>query len=208
MSGLIRVVDRGRERRLVVEGSVLSVLPRDGDWRPVRREYWWQALAAMELPRRPSVLFVGLGGGTQIHLLRQLARPRWITVIERDPWIVRVAHKWFGLAPIGGLEILCAEADVAAASLARARRRFDFVMEDAAYGDAPESALRLGEMAASLVGPGGVLVVNRHQRGDARALVAALAPGFETISVRCVRREAENLLVCGRRASRRRGPAG
>src|SRR3989442_1729741 len=51
------------ERRLMVHGEILSIYPLNGDWRPVRREYWWKALDAVELPRRPSALLVGLGGG-------------------------------------------------------------------------------------------------------------------------------------------------
>jgi spermidine synthase len=199
-SGVIQVVDCDSERRLVVDGSVLSIIPRDGDWAQVRREYWWHALAAVTVPRRPSALFVGLGGGTQIHLLYQISTPRLVTVIERDPWIVRVAQRWFGLRPLGRLEILCADAEVAAATLARAGRRFDLVIEDAAYGDEPECALRVAQASAALVGTGGTLVVNRHRRADARALVTSLAPRFEAITVRRVRREAENLLVCCREA--------
>ena len=30
-------------------------------------------------------LFVGLGGGTQVHMLTRLARPKLVTLIERDP---------------------------------------------------------------------------------------------------------------------------
>src|SRR5437867_481892 len=74
-SGRIRVVDYRAERRLIVNGEILSVYPLDGDWSRVRREYWWRALAVTALPRRPSVLLVGLGGGTQIHLLHSLTRP-------------------------------------------------------------------------------------------------------------------------------------
>src|SRR5438309_10770684 len=97
-SGRIRLIDYRVERRLVVNGEILSVYPLDGDWSRVRREYWWRALSVIALPRHPSVLLVGLGGGTQIHLLQSLARPPLITVIERDPAIVRVSGDWFGLA--------------------------------------------------------------------------------------------------------------
>ena len=69
-SGRIRVVEDHRERRLIVGGDTLSVYPLDGNWERMRNEYWWHALVAVEIPRRPSVLLVGLGGGTQVHLLR------------------------------------------------------------------------------------------------------------------------------------------
>ena len=81
-TGRIRVVDYRNERRLVVRGDILSVYPLDGDWSRVDGEYWSRALT--RVPPRPAVLLIGLGGGTQVHLLRRLARPRLITVIERD----------------------------------------------------------------------------------------------------------------------------
>jgi len=202
-SGRIRVVDYRVERRLLVSGEILSVYPLDGDWSRVRREYWWRALAAIELPPRPTALFVGLGGGTQIHLLERLARPRLITVIERDPVIVRVARDWFALDATGPMEILCADAAVAVRGLARAGRRFDFVMEDAAYGDEPERAAPLALGLAPLVSSHGSLVVNRHRRAGARGLVRVLRSRFGDVRLRQVSRGAENVLICARAPLRR-----
>jgi len=194
-SGRIRVVDYRVERRLLVSGEILSVYPLDGDWSRVRREYWWRALAAIELPPRPTALFVGLGGGTQIHLLERLARPRLITVIERDPVIVRVARDWFALDATGPMEILCADAAVAVRALARAGRRFDFVMEDAAYAEEPGRALALARALVPLIAPRGALILNRHRRGDARCAAAALRSRFRKVRVRLVGRGTENALV-------------
>jgi spermidine synthase len=199
LSGRIRVVEDHVERRLVVAGDTLSVFPLDGNWRRVEKEYWWRALAAVELPPRPTALFVGLGGGTQVHLLRRLARPRRITAIERDPEILRVAHDWFGLRDVRGIELLCVDADVAVASLAATDRRFDFIMEDAAYADAPDRAVPLALALAARVAPAGALVLNRHHRSDASGLTEAMRTRFEHVSVRRVRREGENaLVVCSR----------
>src|SRR3989475_11210480 len=136
-SGRIRVVDYRVERRLLVSGEILSVYPLDGDWSRVRREYWWRALAAIELPPRPTALFVGLGGGTQVHLLERLARPRLITVIERDPVIVRVARDWFARDATGPREILCADAAVAVRGGPPAAALGRFCRGDAAHGGRP-----------------------------------------------------------------------
>ena len=204
ISGRIRVVDYRRERRLVVSGSILSALPLDGNWRALRREYWWRALSSLPLPARSTALFVGLGGGTQLHLLARVTSPRAVTIIERDPEILRVAVRWFGLDALAPLEFLCAQAAVAVPALTRARRRFDFVMEDAAYGDDPERSLPLACALVPLVATGGGLVVNRHRRGDAQRLAEALAPSFAEVRLRRVRREAENVLVCCARPLRRR----
>jgi spermidine synthase len=196
ISGRLRVVDYRNERRLIVRGAILSAVPLDGNWRALRREYWWRALTLVTLRHRPTALFVGLGGGTQVHLLRQLAQPRLVTVIERDPRIVRIAIDWFGLGDVDPMEVLCGDAATLAAALERAGRRFDFVMEDAAYADDREPAVALARALAPLVAPGGALVVNRHHRGDALAVARALRPRFTRVGLLHVRREAENVLVC------------
>jgi hypothetical protein len=194
LSGRVRVVDYRRERRLVVGGDILSVYPLDGNWARVQEEYWWRALTLA--PPRSTALLIGLGGGTQVHLLRQLSRPQLITVIERDPVIVRVACRWFGLGDIGGLEFLCGDAEQVVPALAAAGRTFDFVMEDAAYAEPPERAVPLARAVAPLVGAGGRLVINRHRRGDAQRLVGAMRRRFRHVRLRLVRRGGENVLIC------------
>jgi protein-L-isoaspartate O-methyltransferase len=195
-TGRVRVVDYRNERRLIVAGDILSIYPLDENWGRLEKEYWWHALAAVGLPPRPRALLVGLGGGTQVHMLQRLAQPRAITVIERDPVIVRVACDWFGLRRLDGLEFLCGDATRIVPWLTQVGRRFDFVMEDAAYAAPPEVGLPLAEALVPLVAPGGRLVINRHLRGDGRGVAAALRPRFREIRVRRVRRDGENVLIC------------
>jgi spermidine synthase len=197
LSGLVKVVDVGADRRLMLDGAVLSTFARDGDWTRALKEYWGEALAMVDLPLRPSVLFVGLGGGTQLHLLRTRLTPRHVTAIERDPVIVRVATRWFGLGAVPRLEFLCAEAEGAVASLQRARRRFDFIMEDCTYDETAARSIPLAVSLAQLVSHRGALIVNRHRRPHARETAAALGPYFAEIRLRRIRREADNILVCG-----------
>jgi spermidine synthase len=199
ISGKIRVVDFRRERRLIVGGAILSVYPLDGDWSTVEREYWWQGVADVRFPRRPRVLLVGLGGGTQAHLIHRLTTPRLVTAIERDPVILEVAQRWFGLDTLGPMEFYCGDAEETAGMLARAGRRFDFVMEDAAYANIDGRSRAVVEAVRPLVAPGGTLVVNRHRRGDAGALARTLRGRFESVRLRRVRREGENVLVFAER---------
>jgi spermidine synthase len=194
LSGRIRVIEDHVERRLIVSGDTLSVYPLGGDWTRVRREYWWHALAAVEIPPRPSALFVGLGGGTQIHLLRLLARPRRITVIERDPAIIEVARRWFGLADVA-IEYLCGDAHAVVRWLGAVGRRFDLVVEDALYASPVETSLPLARALVPLLTPRGALVINRHWRFTAHETAAALRPFFTTVVMRRIRREGENVLI-------------
>jgi hypothetical protein len=198
-------VDYRRERRLIVSGDILSVYPLDGNWAPVQREYWGRALAMVSLPRAPTVLLLGLGGGTQLHLLRARTRPRAVTVIERDPVILRAALDWFGLRAFGGVEYLVGDAERVVPWLVRAGRRFDFVMEDVAYAEPPARARALALSLVPLVAPGGALVVNRHRRAGAGGLAAALRPRFIEVRLKRVRRDGENVLVCCRARAQARG---
>jgi hypothetical protein len=195
-TGLVRVVDYRRERRLIVAGDILSIYPLDDNWDKLKKEYWWHALATVGMPPRPRALLVGLGGGTQVHMLTRLGQPREITVIERDPIIVRVACDWFGLRRLSGLEFLCGDAARIVRWLTQVGRQFDFVMEDAAYSAPPAEGLPLAEALVPVVAPGGRLVINRHLRGDGRQVAAALRPRFRELRVRRVRRDGENVLIC------------
>jgi spermidine synthase len=199
ISGRIRVVDDGRLRRLIVAGDTLSTYPLDGDWSRIEREYWWKAVEGVDVPPRPTALLVGLGGGTQVHLLRGISRPRAITVVERDAAIVDVAREWFGLDAVPRLEICCGEAADILPGLARLGRRFDFIMEDAAYGLEVQGAVELARSLAGLVSRRGTLVLNRHWRRDARRVRDTLAPFFADVRMRRVKREGENVLIfCAR----------
>ena len=194
ISGRIRVVDYRRERRLIVGGAILSAYPLDGDWSAIEREYWWQGVASVRFPPEPSVLLVGLGGGTQAHLVHRLTTPRLVTAIERDAVILDVARRWFGLDDLGPMEFYCGDAETVAAALHDAGRCFDFVMEDAAYADIQRSR-PVVESLIPLVGPDGTLVVNRHRRGDAGALARMLRRHFGSVRLQRVRREGENVLI-------------
>jgi len=194
LSGRIRVVDYRHERRLIVAGAILSAYPLNGDWSAIEREYWWQGVASVRFPSEPSVLLVGLGGGTQAHLIHRLTTPRLVTAIERDGVILDVARRWFGLADLGPMEFYCGDAETVAAALRDAGRRFDFVMEDAAYADL-ERSRPVVEAVVPLVADDGTLVVNRHRRGDAGALARILRRHFGSVRLQRVRREGENVLI-------------
>lgn len=209
-SGRVRVVESRGIRSLVVAGQTLSAYPASGDWSEIRREYWWRAFEGLRLPRRARVLVVGLGGGTQVHALRALAAPRAVLAIERDPLIVGVARRWFGLREAGPLEIVRGEAEEVARRLASKRRRFELVVEDATYAQPTEQPSALHRALFRLVAPGGILVVNRHFRRDAARLAAEMGRRFRDVSQRRIRRDGENVVVRGvgrrLRAARRLRP--
>ena len=62
-------------------------------------------------------------------------------------------------------------------------------------GKTPLSHFTAIVILAPLVAPRGVLVLNRHERPDARRAAAALRPLFRKVQVQLVRRSAETALV-------------
>jgi len=195
LSGPIRVVDQGDERRLVANGHTLSAISLSGDWSRLKDEYWCRALDMVELTHRPTALFVGLGGGTQLLLLADRVRPRFMTAVERDPVILQVAQRYFGLGRLARTEILCGDIERVLPSLESAGRRFDFIMEDAAYADPVDRALPIALRLAGLLGPRGVLVVNRNARHHAAETAAALRRSGARVTTRRARRDGNNVLI-------------
>jgi spermidine synthase len=191
----------------MIGGEIQSIYFPGGDWSPASREYWGRALVSARTVRpRPRVLLVGLGGGTQVHLLRGTVAPRLITVVEHDPVVVRVAHDWFGLDALGGIELLCADAAVALRYLTEARRRFDFVVDDVSYAAPVEVAIARARRLASLLAPGGVLVLNQHRRPAAQALARAISDLLPSVRLERVRPSVENVLVIAPRPPGRPPP--
>ena len=205
LSGSIRVVDQGDERRLVASGHTLSAISLSGDWSRLKGEYWGRALDLAQLPRRPTALFVGLGGGTQLLLLSARVQPRWMTAVERDPVILQVAQRYFGLERLARTEVLCGDIERVLPCLESARRRFDFIMEDAAYADPVARALPIALRLAGLLGTRGVLVLNRNARHHAAETAAALRRSGARVTMHRVRRNGNNVLIRAAETRRARG---
>src|SRR5207244_3530608 len=77
VSGRIRVVDYRAERRLVVNGEILSVYPLDGDWSRVRRDYWALALGLAPLVAPRGALVVNRHRRAGMRGLARVLRARF-----------------------------------------------------------------------------------------------------------------------------------
>lgn len=145
----------------------------------------WDAIAAALLalpPRRaPSVLLLGLGGGSAARVARALAPAARIVGVEIDPEVVALARRHFDLDALG-VEVI--EAD-ASEYLARAGERFDAVLDDVFVGSGRavhKPAWLLGRglaAAAARVAPGGVLASNCLD--EAPAVARTLAGCFPRV---------------------------
>jgi spermidine synthase len=158
-----------RGRTLSIDGTFASYyepgLPLTGSV--------WDALAVplVLLPRarRRSVLVLGLGGGSVARVVRALAPAARIVGIEKNREVLRAARRWLDLDALG-VEVVEADAQE---YLARARRRFDVIVEDifvgrgrAVYKPAWLPAPGL-ELAQRRLAPCGLLVSNTIDESSA-----------------------------------------
>jgi spermidine synthase len=193
-------VRRGETLELRVDGSFASLYRAET---PLTGSVW-DALATPLLALPPArlrrVLILGLGGGSAARLARALAPRARIVGVEIDPQVVALARRWFGLGELA-LEVVQADAE---RYLARARERFDAVLEDVFVGPGravrkPDWMLEHGlARAAARLAHGGVLASNALDEAPAVArTLAALFPSVLRIDVA----EFDNRILVG-------GPAG
>ena len=218
ITGVITVWDLGRERRMLFgedpSAVTQSAIFTSGEWSELWREYWGHALGRpVELPERPRVLVLGLGGGTIVRMVYQRSRPSLVTVVELDPVVVATAREYMGLGSLPDLEIRVGDARDVLAELS-SDEPYDLVIEDVFYNGLPErGASQLETYVDSLavvVTQQGWLVLNRWfgdwsgavvDSGQA-ALAAALAERFARVERRQITQRWLNELIfaTGRRS--------
>ena len=125
ISGEIRVVQKGRERKLLVNGVCQSV---NWDAPGIGKRVWGKITEIpryrdIDIPRQDGgelsdlncftnfrCLVLGLGGGTAAHLLTRQFPGIRVDGVELDPAIIEVGKGFFGLDKIPNLNIICADA--------------------------------------------------------------------------------------------------
>jgi spermidine synthase len=216
ITGVITVWDLGRERRVVFgedPGAITqSAIFVRGGWAELRREYWGQTLQPpVQLPQRPRVLVLGLGGGTIVRMVYQVTRPSIVTVVELDPVVAEIASEHMGLGSLPDLEIRVGDARDVLTALSEGEP-YDIVIEDVFYRGLPDSdATHLSayvDTLAAVVTDNGWLVLNRWF-GDFSgavvdsgqdALAATLAERFERVQRKQItQRWLNELIFAGRR---------
>lgn len=165
VSGLIEVIDIGRERQLVINGETHTIIRTKGTWGEVKRECWgYMSRSPFTLTKQPRVLVCGLGGGAIIHLLEKSYHPSSFTVIEHDPEIVKIAKKYFFLDKIQNVSIIIEDATEALKYLRKTHEKFDLIIDDVFYVGARsniEIQIDMIQLFTSLLAQNGVITFNR-----------------------------------------------
>jgi len=143
-----------------------------------------EAFERLDVSRRPirSVLVLGLGVGSVVHLLRRDHGVRApITAVELDPVMVDVARRHFDLDRWSNLEVVI---DDAVAWARASRARFDLVVVDLfleAHIPAPCRSPDFLRALRDRVAPGGLLLYNVvASRPEQRESASEIAGAFES----------------------------
>lgn len=174
INGEVKVVDRGRERLLLLDERCHSFGITAGNDAELYREYWG-SLHRIPFPVRtqPRLLMCGLGGGTGLRVLARELQPQSITVLELDPVIVEVARQHFDIDSLANLTIRSGDAQELCEHLAAQPERFDVIVEDAmclpTMSDLACADAQLQRLI-TLLAPGGALVFNGPIVSPARDL--------------------------------------
>lgn len=165
LNGVVKVVDCGSERQLLLGGDTHSIIFTKGSWAEARREVWGRILKSpFPLPREPRVLLCGLGGGTMIHLLMKDFPNARATVLEIDPVVIETARMYFGIGNFPNVEIILGDALESIEVLAAERQQFDLIVDDAFYDLSGKKKDIHKEIVRPLFGelcPAGTIVLNR-----------------------------------------------
>lgn len=117
----IRVIEEAGRPKLLVNGSRQS--GKYIEW------LWKKAFAAFGPLSASSILVLGVGGGSVIHILRRLYPQALIVGVDIDPQIIEIGKKYFGLSEVPNLELIAADAKDY-----KITRRYDLVIVDLFIG--------------------------------------------------------------------------
>ncbi len=170
VSGLIEVIDIGRERQLLINGETHTFIMTRGKLNEVKRECWgYMSRSPFPITKNPRVLVCGLGGGAIVHLLDKSYHPYSFTAIEYDPEIVKMARTYFSIDKIHNLSIIIEDATQALIKLNNLQNKFDLIIDDVFYEsarwDEETQKYHIG-LFKSLLADDGVLILNRAIDSD------------------------------------------
>jgi spermidine synthase len=180
ISGKIRVIQDGNERRLVVGGLTQSI---NFDAPDVNERIWGRMVEQIRNSKHEirNCLVLGLGGGTVAHLLTQKFGPIPIDGVEIDPTIVEIGKKFFDLDKLSNLNIITGDAinlvhvqqwnkvsslrsERSASGGSNTMKQYDLIIVDlyrgGEYPDTAESRAFLAGLT-KLTDPQGLIVFNR-----------------------------------------------
>jgi spermidine synthase len=101
----IELFQIGDYRRLCVKGTIQSISSDN----PSCKKRIWGRLVALVKEKRPeakSILLLGLGGGTMVHLISRELPDAHVVAVEIDSVIIDIAKEFFDLDDLTNLKVI------------------------------------------------------------------------------------------------------
>lgn len=168
----IRVLEEKGKYKLLVNGSRQS-----GEY---ILNLWQQALCQFGIipsPEVRSILVLGVGGGTVIHLLHALYPDASITGVDMDKEMINIGKKYFGLDKVKGLALIVSDAKEFVRDAAAKKKQWDMVVVDLFVGAAIPAFVgeeRFIRDLKRIMAPKGILLINYLHEREYRALATLL----------------------------------
>ncbi len=172
ISGEIRVIQKGSERRLLINGVKQSVNPGAPN---IEKRYWSQVADLAyryKWTRIESILILGLGGGTVGHFFQRRFPGALMDGVELDPLVIEAGKNFFDLGRLESLQPLCGDAYEVI------HRPIDFELRSSLYdlvlvdvfsgGTFPEEFAQRSflDRLRRFIHPGGIVIFNQTARSS------------------------------------------
>lgn len=156
----------------------------------------WSPVMSRIARKDKTWLILGLAGGTLVDMITHSHRPKKITGVEIDPMMVEIGKKYFGLADVKELEIVCMDAKK---FLKSNKQTYDYVLVDMYCADKLPDFVYTSEFMQQVKNIGSTVVFNHlffrpWQKEAAGELIQKLEVIFT--QVKLVRKLSNLLLIC------------
>lgn len=168
----IRVLEEKGKYKLLVDGSRQS-----GEY---VLNLWQQVFCKFGIIPSPdvhTVLVLGVGGGTVIHLLHALYPDAEITGVDIDGKMIDIGKKYFGLGNMKNLVLMESDANEFARSAAAKKKQWDMVVVDLFIGAAIPAFVGEEDFIRTLeriIAPKGMGIINYLREREYEKLSALL----------------------------------
>ena len=164
----IRILEEQGKYKLLVNGSRQS-----GEY---IRKLWQHAFVSFGIIPSPdirSILVLGVGGGTVIHLTRAIYPEATIDAVDIDKQIIEIGKKYFSLSSVSGLSLIESDARRYVDSSVREKKHWDMIVVDVFIGPTiPSFVLEDAFLRKikSILTPHGMLLINYLREREYKSL--------------------------------------
>ena len=125
----IRVLEEKGKYKILVNGSRQS-----GEYVQKLWQYAFCEFGVIPSPDIRNILFLGVAGGTAVHLLHAMYPDAKLEGVEIDEKMIRIGKKYFGLDRVGSLTLVEGDAVKFLEKGVRTKKHWDMILVDTYVG--------------------------------------------------------------------------